>query len=71
MWKSVLEELPSVSGDYLVTDGSSIMVTNYTISTHRFNCIDEETDMMLIDFWTHDQITHWDYLPMPPTQKVL
>jgi hypothetical protein len=65
-WISVKTKLPEAPGDYLVTDGFGIMVTNFNSKVNMFNVLDEEENLLLIDFWEPEQITHWMDLPNLP-----
>jgi hypothetical protein len=67
-WISVKDELPKKDGDYLVCDTHSdaMMVTCYEVNTMRWN---DNGTKPLIDFWEHDEVTHWMPLPNPPSTK--
>ncbi len=62
-WIDVRTFLPQCSGDYLVSDGSAIMVVSYNHITKRWNEIDCEGKDSLIPFWDHNMVREWAYLP--------
>jgi len=65
-WIAVDSLLPLKSGDYLVSDGESIMVTCYNSTTKKWNEIAPDISHSLIPFWSHKDVKFWAYLPKVP-----
>jgi hypothetical protein len=70
-WTSVQASLPLQSGDYLVSNGEAIAVTFFNKFTQRWNETSNLGEGKLLDFWEHDEITHWHPLPLSPKQMGL
>ena len=60
-WISVKDRLPEIGKDYLVTDGHVCMVAAFRENT-------EEFDFWNINWWSHNEVTHWMPIPTPPKQ---
>jgi hypothetical protein len=58
-WISVKDKLPENASDVLVTDGDAQMVAFYGKLKKLW--------IFHVDFWHHEDVTHWMPLPEPPT----
>lgn len=61
-WISVDDRMPTVCGDYLVTDGDAQMVASMNLSG-VFDFFENSK------FWEHENVTHWMPLPELPQKK--
>lgn len=67
-WIDVSQRLPSKSGDYLVSNGEGIAVTFFNKVSQKWNESSVLGEGVLLDFWQHEEITHWHPLPLSPYQ---
>lgn len=65
-WISVKDALPLKSGDYLVCDGSGLMVTSFNHKTKKWNKLNPDSEDNLIDFWDGSMVLFWSELPEMP-----
>jgi hypothetical protein len=60
-WISVKERLPKESGDYLITDTGTCFVSYFDVEEQKW-------EFFGVEFWKHEEVTHWMPLPEPPKE---